>query len=163
METVAVAVQEMEKNPAQRREEIVKRINSEVQELLQQLKRVDVGNTDKCLVSSIDGKNLAKDKEPKNDLLAHDAKVQHQDEVHLLQSCEEQQSSCQRIFDAFIKLIPGVGELKYYNFESISKLCNFARELKEHGKLFSSNIQSLNSLKDNLNDDQTVELEKYAK
>ncbi|XP_074617394.1 uncharacterized protein LOC141876604 isoform X5 [Acropora palmata] len=163
LETVAVAVQEMEKNPEQRREEILKRIKSEVQELLQQLKRVDVGNADKCLVSSIDGKNIAKNKEPKNDLLGHDATVPQQDEVHLLQSCEEQMSLYQGIFDAFVKLIPEVGELKDYNFESISKLCNFAKELKEQEKLFSSKIESLNSLKDNLNEDQPVELEKLAK
>ena len=163
LETVAVDVQEMEKNPEQRREEILKRINSEVQELLQQLKRVDVGNTDKCLVSSIDGKNIAKNKEPKNYLLGHDATVPHQDEVHLLQSCEEQMSLYQGIFDAFVKLIPEVDELKDYNFESISKLCNFAKELKEQEKLFSSKIESLNSLKDILNEDQPAELEKLAK
>ena len=163
LETVAVDVQEMEKNPEQRREEILKRINSEVQELLQQLKRVDEDNTDKYLVSSIDGKNIAKDNEPKNDLLGHDATVPQPDEVHLLQSCEEQLSLYQGIFDAFIKLIPEVGELKDYNFESISKLFNFKKELKEQEKLFSSKIESLNKLKDNLNEDQTAELEKLAR
>ena len=162
LETVAVAVQEMGKKTEQRRQESLRFINSEVQELLQQLKRVDVDNTDKCLVFSIDGKNIAKDKEPKNDLLGHDATVPQQDEVHLLQSCKEQLSLYKGIFDAFIELIPKAGELKDYNFKSIPKLCNFTKELKEQEQLFSSKIESLNSLKDNLNDDQTAELEKLA-
>ena len=165
LETVAAAVQEMEKTPEQRREESLKRINSEVQELQQRLKilKLDMFFTDERMVSSVDGKNTPKDKEPKNDLLGHDAKVPQQDEVHLLQACEEQQSLCQGIFNALIKLIGEVGQLKDDNFMCISKLWNFTKELKDQEKLFWGKIESLNSLKDNLNEDQTAELEKLAK
>ena len=165
LEAVAAVVQEVEKTPDQRREDSLKRINSEVQELRQQLKRVkfDMENTDECVVSSADGKNIPKNKECKNDSLVHDAKVPQQDEVHLLQSCEEQQSLCQGIFNALIKLSGEVGQLKDDNFVCISKLWNFIKELKDQEKLFSSKIESLDSLKDNLNEDQTDELEKLAK
>ena len=165
LETVAAAVQEMEKTPEQRREESLKRINSEVQELQQQLKRVklDMVFTDERMAPSVDEKNAPKDKEPKNDLLGHDAKVPQLDEVHLLQACEEQQSLCQGIFNALIELIGEVGQLKDDNFMCISKLRNFTKELKDQGKLFCSKIESLNSLKDNLNEDQTAELEKLSK
>ena len=165
LETVAAAVQEMEKSPEQRREESLKRINSEVQELQQQLKRVklDMVFTDERMASSVDEKNAPKDKEPKNELLGHDAKVPQLDEVHLLQACEEQQSLCQGIFNALIKLIGEVGQLKDDNFMCISKLSNFTKELKDQEKLFCGKIESLNSLKDNLNEDQTAELEKLAK
>ncbi|XP_015748484.1 PREDICTED: uncharacterized protein LOC107328253 [Acropora digitifera] len=165
LETVAAAVQEMEKSPEQRREESLKRINSEVQELQQQLKRVklDMVFTDERMAPSVDEKNAPKDKEPKNDLLGHDAKVPQLDEVHLLQACEEQQSLCQGIFNALIKLIGEVGKLKDDNFMCISKLWNFTKELKDQEKLFCGKIESLNSLKDNLSEDQTAELEKLAK
>lgn len=165
LETVAAAVQEMEKTPEQRREECLKRISSEVRELQHQLKRVklDMVFTDEDMVSSVDGKNIPKDKELKNDLLGHDAKVPQQDVVHLLQLCEEQQALCQRIFDALIKLSGEVGQLKGDNYGCISTLWNFMKEVKDQEKLFSSKIESLNSLKDNLSDDQTDELEKLAK
>ncbi|XP_074617387.1 uncharacterized protein LOC141876602 isoform X2 [Acropora palmata] len=105
LQTVAAVVQEVEKTPEQRREDSLKRINSEVQELRQQLKKMkfDMDSTDNCMVSSTNGKNIPKNKECKNDSLVHEAKVPQQDEVHLLQSCEEQQSLCQGIFDALIK------------------------------------------------------------
>ena len=167
LETVAVAVQEMEKKPEQRREESLNRISSEVQELRQQLKRVklDMVFTDGRMVSSVDRKNIPKDKEPKNDLLGHDAKVPQQDKVFLLKSCEEQLSFCQGIFDALVKLIGEVGQLKHDNVICMSKLWKFIKELKNQEKqlLFSSKIESLNSLKDNLNEDETAELEKLAR
>lgn len=165
LQTVAAVVQEVEKTPEQRREDSLKRINSEVQELRQQLKRIkfDMDSTDNCMVSSTDGKNIPKNKECKNDSLVHEAKVPQQDEVHLLQSCEEQQSLCQRIFDALIKLSGEVGQLKGDNYVCISTLWNFMKEIKDQEKLFSSKIESLNSLKDNLSEDQTDELEKLAK
>ena len=166
LETVAVAVQEMEKNPEQRREESLKRISSEVQELQQQLKRVklDMVFTGECMVSSVDWKNTPKDKEPKNDLMCHDAMVPQQDKVHLLQSCEEQLSFCRGIFDALVRLIGEVCELKHDKV-MISKLWNFTKELKDQEKqlLFSSKIESLNSSKDNLYEDQTAELENLTK
>ena len=150
LETVAVAVQEMEKNPEQRREESLKRISSEVQELQQQLKRVKL---------DMNRKNLPKDKEPENDLLGP-----QQDEVHLLKSCEEQLAFCRGIFDALLKLTGEVGQLKHDNIICISKLWDFTKELKHQEKQFlSSKIKSLNSLKDNLDEDQTAELEKLAK
>ena len=151
LETVAVAVQEMEKNPEQRREESLKRISSEVQELQQQLKRVRL---------DMDRKNLPKDKEPENDLLGP-----QQDEVHLLKSCEEQLSFCRGIFDALLKLTGEVGQLKHDNIICISKLWDFTKELKHQEKqlLLSSKIKSLNSLKDNLDEDQTAELEKLTR
>jgi len=159
LETVAIAVQEMEKYPEQRTEESLKCIKS-------QLKRVklDVDNTDECLVSSVDGKNIAKDKEPKNDLLGHDATVPQQDEVHLVQSFEEQLLLCQGIFDALIKLIGEVNpQPKDNDFVWMSNLFFFTKELKKQEKLFSSKIKSLNSLKANLNKDQTRELENLVK
>ena len=159
LETDAIAVQEMEKYPEQRTEESLKFIKL-------QLKRVklDVGNTDECLVSSVDGKNIAKDKEPKNYLLGHDATVPQQDEVHLLQSFEEQLLLCQGIFDALIKLIGEVNpQPKDNDFVWMSNLFFFTKELKKQEKLFSSKIKSLNSLKDNLNKDQTRELENLVK
>ena len=165
-ETVTAPVQEVEKNPEQRREESLTCINSEVQELQQQLKRVqlDMVFTDERMVSSVYRKNIAKDKKPKNDLLGHDAMVPQQDEVHLLQSCEEQLSFCRGIFDALVKLIGEVGELKHDKV-IISKLWNFTKELKDQEKklLFSLKIESLNSLKDNLYEDQTAELENLSK
>ncbi|KAK2549955.1 hypothetical protein P5673_029403 [Acropora cervicornis] len=165
LQTVAAVVQEVEKTPEQRREDSLKRINSEVQELRQQLKKMkfDMDSTDNCMVSSTNGKNIPKNKECKNDSLVHEAKVPQQDEVHLLQSCEEQQSLCQGIFDALIKLSGEVGQLKGDNFVCISKLWNFIKEIKDQEKLFSSKIESLNSLKDNLSEDQSDELEKLAK
>ncbi|XP_044173111.1 putative uncharacterized protein MYH16 isoform X4 [Acropora millepora] len=165
-ETVTAAVQEIEKNPEQRREENLNRINSEVQELQQQLKRVklDMVFTDECMVSSVDRKNTPKDKEPKNDLMCHDAMVPQQDKVHLLQSCEEQLSFCRGIFDALVRLIGEVCELKHDKV-MISKLWNFTKELKDQEKqlLFSSKIESLNSSKDTLYVDQTAELENLTK
>ena len=164
--SVTAAVQEMEKNPEQRREESLSCINSEVQELQQQLKRVklDMVFTDERMVSSVYRKNIPKDKEPENDLLGHDTMVPQQDEVHLLQSCEEQLSFCRGIFDALVKLIGEVGQLKHDKV-IISKLWNFTKELKDQEKqlLFSLKIESLNSLKDNLYEDQTAELENLAK
>ncbi|XP_074617404.1 uncharacterized protein LOC141876605 isoform X9 [Acropora palmata] len=165
-ETVTAAVQEMEKNPEQRREESLNLINSEVQELQQQLKRVklDMVFTDERMVSSVDRKNTPKENGPKNDLLCHDAMVPQRDKVHLLQSCEEQLSFCRGIFDALVRLIGEVCQLKHDKV-IISKLWNFTKELKDHEKqlLFSSKIESLNSLKDNLYEAQTAELENLAK
>ncbi|XP_044167134.1 uncharacterized protein LOC114954239 isoform X2 [Acropora millepora] len=159
LETVAVAVQDMEKYPEQRKEESLQRIKS-------QLKRdkLDVDNTNECLVSSVDGPNTAKDKEPKNDLLGHDATVPQQDEVHLLQSFEEQLLLCQGIFDALIKLIGEVSpQPKDNDFVWMSNLFFFTKALKNQEKLFSSKIKSLKSLKDNSNKDQSGELEKLVK
>ena len=107
---------------------------------------------------------LFRSKEPKNDLLGHDATVPQQDEVHLLQSFEEQLLLCQGIFDALIKLIGEVSpQPKDNDFVWMSNLFFFTKALKNQEKLFSSKIKSLKSLKDNSNKDQSRELEKLVK
>ncbi|XP_068706989.1 probable serine/threonine-protein kinase ifkC isoform X2 [Montipora foliosa] len=165
LETVAAAAKDMGKTPEQRRQESLKRISSEVQELQQKLKKVklDLGDSKECTDSFTAGENKQNDREAEKEVLDHDAKVPQQDVNHLLQSCEEQQSFCQGIYSALIKLIGEVGQPRDDNFKCISQLCDFTKELKDREKALSPKIELLNNMKDCLDMHQTTKLEKLDK
>ena len=161
LEAVAAAARDFGKTADQRRQESLKRISSEVQELRQQLKRVklDCGDTESCGSGiSYPKENTQPVKEPQGDV-----KVTQQDAEHLLQSCEEQHSLCQAIYDALIKLIGEVGQPRDDNFMCIKQLCDFTKELKDQERTFFPKIEMLHSRKKHLDEQQVAQVEKLEK
>ena len=155
----------MGKTPDQRRQESLKRISSEVQELRQQLKKVklDRSDTDEACGEISNGHKVIQDSLPANDLQVPEAKVLQQDPEHLLQSCEEQHSLCQGIYSELIKLVGEVGQPRADNFMCIKQLCDFTRELREQEKTFFPKIEQLNDQKSHLDHLQVARVEKLEK
>ena len=145
----------------QRRQESLKRFSSsEVQELRQQLKRVelDCSDAESCPGSS----DFNQITEPlKNE--QNDVKMSSQDVTHLLHSCNEQHTFCQSINDALIQLIVELVPLVKDNFMCIKQLCVFTKELKEQEKRFLSKIEVLRDLKEQLDSFQVAYLEELEK
>ena len=150
----------MGKTVEQRRQESLKRISSEVQELRQQLKRVKLDSSD---VESCAGSGGFKQiTQPlKND--QNDVKMSSQDVPHLLHSCEEQHTFCQSIYNALIQLIGEVAPLGEDNFMCIKQLYDFTKELKEQEKTFLPKIEVLRHLKEQLDSLQVTQLEELEK
>ena len=150
----------MGKTVEQRRQESLKRISSEVQELRQQLKRVKLDSSDaESCAGSSDFKQITQPL--KND--QNDVKMSSQDVTHLLHSCNEQHTFCQSINDALIQLIVELVPLVKDNFMCIKQLCVFTKELKEQEKRFLSKIEVLRDLKEQLDSLQVAQLEELEK
>ena len=150
----------MGKTVEQRRQESLKRISSEVQELRQQLKRVklDCSDAESCAGSG----DLKQITQPlKND--QNDLKMASQDVTHLLHSCKEQHTFCQSIYNALIQLIGEVAPLGEDNFMCIKQLYDFTKELKEQEKSFLPKIDVLRDLKEQLDSWQVAHLEELEK
>lgn len=156
----------MGKTVEQRRQESLKRISSEVQELRQKLKRVklDCGDAD-----SSDGITNCprEDTQPTKEVLDDvNPKVQAQQGEtveQLLQSCEEQQRFCQGIYQALIKLIGEVGQPREDNSKCIRQLCDFTKELRDQEKTFFSKIELVRSQIQHLDKLQVARVEQLEK
>lgn len=161
LETVAAAAQDMGKTADQRRQESLKRISSEVQELRQQLKRVklDCRDTESCGSGISDPEE---ETQPAKELLS-DGKVPQQDAEHVLQSCEDQYSLCQGIYDALIKLIGEVGQPRDDNFMCIKQLCDFTKELRDQEKTFFHKLELLHNRTQHLDELQVAQVAKLEK
>ena len=160
LETVAAAAEEMSKTSEQRRQESLKRISTEVQELRQQLKRIklDCNDTEPCHMISEPKENT----EPSKEVL-NDGNIPHEDAACLLHACGEQRSLCQGMYSALIKLIGEVGQPRDDNFMCIKQLCDFTKELKDQEKTFFSKINQLDGLKQQLDVPQVAQLEDLRK
>jgi len=151
LETVAVAAQAMGKTTEQRRQESLKRISSEVQELRQQLKRVKLDSDDVDLdlhvsdgAKSCPQGDVQSKKETVYDehLSAHS--LQGESLQQLLKSCDDQRSFCQGIYGALIELVGEVGQLpREDNAKCIRQLYDFTKELQDQEKTLFSKIEQL--------------------
>ena len=153
----------MSKTPEQRRQESLKRISTEVQELRRQLKRIklDCSDTQPCHMISEPKENTEPSKEVANDRI-----VPHQDAEYLLHSCKEQRTFCQGMYNALINLIGEVGKPREDNFKCIKQLCDFTKELRDQVRTFFSKIDQLHLLKQQLDKpqvEQEEELEKWSR
>lgn len=157
----------MGKTAGQIRQESLKRISSEVQELRQQLKRVrlDCGDAD----SSEWIKNC-----PREDTQSLKEAVDVVDSVHvcasqgesveqLLKSCEDQRVFCQGIYDALIKLIGEVGQPREDNSQCIRQLCEFTKELQGQEKTFFAKIELVHGQSQHLDMLQVTRVEQLEK
>ncbi len=162
---MAVAAQDMGKTVEQRRQESLKRISSEVQELRQQLKRVKLDCVD---TDSSDGIQNS----PREDTQSRKEAVDDANSVHvhasqgesveqLLKSCEDQRVFCQGIYDALIKLIGEVGQPREDNSKCLRQLCDFTKELQDQEKTFFSRIELVHG--HHLNKVQVARVEKLEK
>lgn len=160
LETVAAAAEEMDKTPERRRQESLKRISTEVQELRRQLKRIklDCSDTEPCHMISEPKENT----EPSTEVI-NDGNIPHKDAACLLRACGEQRSLCQVTYSALIKLIGEVGQPRDDNFMCIKELCDFTKELKDQEKTFFSKINELDGLKQQLDVPQVAQLEDLRK
>lgn len=158
----------MGKTAEQRRQESLKRISSEVQELRQQLKRVKLDCAD---ADSTDGiQNCSKEDTQSAKEVLDDANSVH---VHasqgesveqLLKSCEDQRIFCQGIYDALIKLIGEVGQPREDNSNCLRQLCDFTKELQDQEKTFFSRIELVHGHHlDNLQVARVQKLEKWKR
>lgn len=173
LETVAVAAQDMGKTTEQRRQESLKRISSEVQELRQQLKRVKLncGDADLDLHVSDEVKSFPQgdvqsiketvDDETVNSVSEHSS--QGESVQQLLKSCEDQRSFCQGIYVALINLVGEVGQPREDNAKCIRQLCDFTKELQDQEKTFFSKIEQVRSQRQHLNDEQVAQVENLDK
>lgn len=166
LETVAVAAQDMGKTPEQRRQESLKRISSEVQELRQQLKKVKLDCGDVDLSESV--KNCPIDEaQPTCDSSEDAALMVHQSQgesvEQLIQSCEEQRRFCQGIYDALIKLIGEVGQPREDNAKCIRQLCDFTKELRDQEKTIFSKIELLRGQNQHLDKHPVSRVEQLEK
>lgn len=173
LETVAVAAQDMGKTADQRRQESLKRISSEVQELRQQLKRVklDCGDADlhvdssdgvkSCPQGDVQSIKEAVDNVHVNSVCEHSS--QGESVQQLLKSCEDQRMFCQGIYDALIKLVGEVGQPREDNAKCIRQLCDFTKELQDQEKTFFAKIELVRSQSQQLDELQVARLEKLDK
>ena len=171
LETVAVAAQAMGKTAEQTRQESLKRISSEVQELRQKLKRVklDCGDADLDTsdgVKSCPQGDVQSRKETLGDV--HVSSVcehssQGESVQQLLKSCEDQRIFCEGIYGALIKLIGEVGQPREDNAKCIRQLCDFTKELQDQEETFFSKIEQVRSQSQHLDKVQVAEVEKLDK
>lgn len=171
LETVAVAAQDMGKTADQRRQESLKRISSEVQELRQQLKRVklDCGDADldtsdgvkSCPQGDVQLIKEAVDDAHVNSVSEHSS--QGESVQQLLKSCEDQRMFCQGIYVALIKLVGEVGQPREDNAKCIRQLCDFTKELRDQEKTFFSKIELVHSKSQHLDKLQVAQVENLEK
>ena len=151
----------MGKSVEQRRQESLKRISSEVQELRQQLKRVRLDCSDAESYAGIC--DPIKVTEPSQKDL-NDGEMSAQDVIHLLNSCEEQQAFFQDFYSALIQMIGEVPRLGEENFMCIKQLYNVTRELKgQENKIILPKIDMLHRLKEQLDKPQVAQVEELEK
>jgi len=161
----------MGKTTEQRRQESLKRISSEVQELRQQLKRVkldcgdvDLGASDtvkSCAQGDVQSIKEAVDDEHVNSVSVHSS--QGESVQQLLKSCEDQRTFCEGIYGALIKLVGEVGQPREDNAKCIRQLCDFIKELVDQEKTFFSKIEQVRSQSQHLNEVQVVQVEELDK
>lgn len=151
----------------QRRQESLKRISSEVQELRQQLKRVklDCGNADSSdVITNCPGEDTQSTKEVAADVNSvHVHALQGESVEQLLKSCEDQRYFCQGIYDALIKLIGEVGQPREDNSKCIKQLCDFTKELRDREKTFFTKIELVRAQNQHLAEWQVARLEELEK
>ena len=151
---------------AQRRQESLKRISSEVQELRQQLKRVklDCGDAD-----SSDSINCPREDTQSTKEVAADVNLvqvhasQGESVEQLLKSCEDQRRFCEGMYNALIKLVGEVGQPREDNFKCIKQLCDFTKELRDQEKTFFSKIELVRAQNQHLDELQVARLEELEK
>ena len=161
----------MGKSAEQRRQESLKRISSEVQELRQQLKRVklDCGDANldtsdgvkSCPHGDMQSMKEAVDDEHVNSVSKHlsqGASVQQ-----LLKSCEEQRTFCEGIYGALIKLVGEVGQPREDNSKCIQQLWDFTKELRDQEQTFFSKIEQVRSQSQCLDEGQVAQVEELDK
>ena len=158
----------MGKTAEQRRQESLKRISSEVQELRQQLKRVklDCGDADLDTSDGVKscpqgGVQAAVDNEHVNSVSEHSS--QSESVQQLLKSCEDQRRFCEGIYGALIKLVGEVGQPREDNAKCIQQLCDFTKELRDQEKTFFSKIEQVRSQSQHLNELQDAQVERLDK
>lgn len=171
LEAVAVAAQDMGKTAEQRRQESLKRISSEVQELRQKLKRVKLDCCDAgldkndgvkfCSQGDVQSIKEAVDYEHVNSVSEHSS----QGEIvqQLLKSCEDQRRFCEGIYVALIKLVGEVGQPREDNAKCIRQLCDFIKELQDQEKTFFSKIEQVHSQSQHLDELQVAQVEELDK
>ena len=171
LESVAVAAQDMGKTAEQRRQESLKRISSEVQELRQQLKRVKLDCGDADLDTSDGVKSCPQGvvqsiKKAVNDdhfTSAIELSSQGEKVQQLLKSCEDQRTFCEGIYGALIKLIGEVGQPREDNAKCIRQLCDFIKELQDQEKTFFSKIEQVRNQSQHLKELQVAQVERLDK
>ena len=161
----------MGKTTEQRRQESLKRISSEVQELRQQLKRVklDCGDADvdssdgvkSCSRGDVQSINEAVDDELVNSVSEHSS--QGESVQQLLKSYEDQRRFCEGIYGALIKLVGEVGQPREDNAKCIRQLCDFTKELQEQEKTLFSKIEHVHSQSQHLDEVQVAKVENLDK
>ena len=161
----------MGKTAEQRRQESLKRISSEVQELRRQLKRVklDCGDADlhtsdgvkSCAQGDVQSIKEAVDDEHVNLVSEHWS--QGESVQQLLKSCEDQRTFCEGIYGALIKLVGEVGQPREDNAKCIRQLCDFIKELQDQEKTFFSKIEQVRSQKQHLNELEVAQVEELDK
>lgn len=171
LEAVAVAAQDMGKTAEQRRQESLKRISSEVQELKQKLKRVkldchdaDLDKSDgvkSCPQGDVQSIKEAVDYEHVNSVSEHSS--QGESVQQLLKSCEDQRRFCEGIYVALIKLVGEVGQPREDNAKCIRQLCDFTKDLQDQEKTFFSKIEQVRSQSQHLNELQVAQVEELDK
>lgn len=165
LESVAVAAQDMGKTAEQRRQESLKRISSEVQELRQQLKRVklDCGDADLDTSDGVkscpqgDLQSMKKTVDDNHITSVSEHSSQGESVQQLLKSCEDQRMFCEGIYGALIKLVGEVGQPREDNAKCIRQLCDFIKELQDQEKTFFSKIEQVRS-QSQLNDLQLAQV-----
>lgn len=165
LESVAVAAQDMGKTAEQRRQESLKRISSEVQELRQQLKRVklDCGDADLDTSDGVkscpqgDVQSMKKTVDDNHITSVSEHSSQGESVQQLLKSCEDQRMFCEGIFGALIKLVGEVGQPREDNAKCIRQLCDFIKELQDQENTFFSKIEQVRS-QSQLNDLQLAQV-----
>ena len=151
----------MGKSVEQRRQESLKRISSEVQELRQQLKRVklDCSDAESCAGTCDPIKVAVPSKKDLND-----GEMSAQDVILLLNSCEEQHTFFQDFYSALIQMIGEVPRLGEDNFMCIKQLYDVTRELKgQENKILLPKIDMLHRLKEQLDKAQVAQVEELEK
>ena len=171
LETVAVAAQAMGKTTEQRRQESLKRISSEVQELRQQLKRVklDTGDADLDLdvsdgVKSCPQGDVQSKKETVDVEHLSEYSLQGESLQQLLKSCNDQRIFCQGIYGALIELVGEVGQLpREDNAMCIRQLYDFTKELQDQEKALFSKIEQACCQSQQSNDLQATQVKELDK
>ena len=160
----------MGKTAEQRRQESLKRISSEVQELRQQLKRVklDCGDADLDTSNGVkscpqgDVQSIKKTVDDDHFTSVSEHSSQGESVQQLLKSCEDQRMFCEGIYGALIKLVGEVGQPREDNAECIRQLCHFIKELQDQERTFFSKIEQVRS-RSHLNELQVAQVQSLDK
>ena len=159
LESIAVAAHELVKTAEQRRQESLKRISTEVQELRHKLKRVKLD----CRVLDSSGGAATAQNDEQSAESQPDGKGLQDELESQLKSCECHRDSWQAMYDALIKLVGEAGQPKEDNFKCLKQLFDFTKELRDQEKKFFPIIEQLQEQKQQLSEPQCTRLEELKK